>query len=398
MDQRRTVIHESHGLDLGKSAPVTAGNEGDAQRMKTRAYARISKNLVDAPVLVGIKHRGDISPGQLLDLKRWSKSWVNRYCEILTGIVLASLCIAQPNSSACQVDIFHWDRTLGKPASGVESDFKANPHPFGLICELGPNFSNLGVRQLRLNLLRGASNPQTSDWVGLGELASDGFVNELGEEFDLKQGRVVADFLSVDLGRQSPANIRPAMRVSDLPRVNDALLVQEGFNGLPSDCVTLSGSDVARYPSSESWGSERPANPLFFDTSFIGQPLSFSGIGGVVDSQAGGFLDPQTGIQIASAEIPKRGAFFLSEMSHSRRVVQSRSSVKWNNGDCRNRIEKAKWAIAGYRFLPLHYEASLFPVENSRVVQESLISGYFRKAENTPEGTFSNNLSGIHGS
>lgn len=400
MDERRTVINEAHGLNLGKTAPVTAGDEGDAQTVKARLDACFSEDGVEATIFIGGQRASSFHSTSFKHFERWLKSWVYWNGKILPWIILASLCIAQSNSSACQVDIFHWDRALRKPASGVERNFKAGPHPFRLVYELSPDRLDVIVAQLRFDSLRRPSNPESGNRIGLGELSSDGFVDELGEKFNLKQGCVVADFLSVHFGCQAPANIRPAMRVSDLPRVNDALLIQERSDGLPSDCIAPPGvslalpvgCDIAGNPRSESWGSGWTAYPLLFNRSFIGQPLSFSGVGGVVDSEAGGFFHPQTGVQITSSEVPERGAFLLSQMGHAPTVVQSRSRVKGINEDYGGFFPVEKWTVAGYRFLPLHYEASLFPAENSRVGQESLISGCFLSFENS-RGRMQNQLS-----
>lgn len=390
------MVDQSKRLDLGKTAPVTAGNEGDAQAVKACIHPGCFEYIIDSAILVGRQNAGHMPVFRREAFQRWAKGMMNRYAKVLPGVIFLALCIAQPYSAACQVDIFHWDRALGKPASGVESDFKASPHPFRLICELSPNLPNLGIRQFWFDFLRCPGNAESSNWVGLGKLAPDGFVNELGEEFDLKQSGVVSDFSTVDLGCQSPANIRPAMRVSDLSGVNDALLIQERFNGSPSNRVTPSrisfalpmGCDVAGNPGSESRGTGRTADPLFFDCGFIGQPLSFSGVSGIVDSQAGGFLDPQTGVQITFTKIPKRGAFLLSQMSHPGRVVQSRPRHKWINVDYPPCSEEWPWAGECCEILPLHHEASFFPVENSRVVQESLISGCFLRVESTGNPRF----------
>lgn len=390
------MVDQSKRFDLGKAAPVTAGNEGDTEAVKAGIDSCTSKQRVNSTILITREIARRALAAIEKERQRRSKAGVNRHGKILSWIILLSLCISQPNSSACQVDIFHWDRALRKPAPSVERNLETSPHPFRLICELGPDFGNLGISQFWFHSLRRSSNPESGNRVGLGELSSDGFIDELGEEFYLKQGCVMDDFLSVDSGRQSPANVRPAMRVSHLPRVDDALLVQERSDGLPGDRIASSGvslalpvgCDIAGHPRSESRGAGRPADSLFFDRGFIGQPLSFSGISGVVDSEAGGLFNPQTGVQIAPAEVPERGAFLLPQMRHSARVVQSRSFVKWINGDAKADSVVRLRVNEYYGTLPLHYEAPLFPAENSQVVQESLISGCFLSRENTGNRRF----------
>lgn len=366
MDESRTVIDQSHCLSLGKPGTVATGNEGDAQAVEAGLNPGLTKDVVDAPILVSGQRAGDFLAAGRYAFKRWGKSRVNRHREILTWIILFTLGIAQPQSSGCQVDIFNRDRALREPTPGIERNFKAGPHPSRLVHEFLPDLGNIIVSQLWFEFLRRPCNPEPGNGVGLGELASDGFVDELGEEFDLKQRRVVADFPTVHLSRHAPADIRPAMRVFDLARINDALLVQEGFNGLPRHSVTPFGiafalpvsCDVAGYPCVECGGIGRATYPLLLNGRFVGHSLSFSGVGGIIGTQAGGFLNPFAGVEIASPEIPKWRSCVQPNVRHAAKVGHGRSFGKDINAELEGITVGhigVEWAKEGYRYTTRQY-------------------------------------------
>lgn len=394
------MIDQPHSLDLRKPAPVTTGDEGNAKRMKGRVNSRTFEQVVDATILIGGKNAGHIGLSILQACERGFQRRVNRNTKILAGIALLTLGISQPNCSAIQVDVFHWDRTLRKPTAGVERNFKASPHPFRFYREFPPDPGNFGVRQFGLFFLRLPRDTQPSDWISFRELASDRLINELGEKLDLKQGCVVPDFFSVERGCLSPTDVCLTVSVSDLPGVNDTLFFQERFNGLPSDRVTLPGlpfalpvgCDIAGNPCLKCRGTDRTSNPLLFGAGFISQSLSFAGVCCIIGAEAGGLFHPQTGVQIASAEIPERRASFFLDVRHEPRVGQGRTNVKENKGDYLRIDPDGKWVCKACGFLPLHNEALLFPAKNRPVGQESDISACFLNSENSQGAGYYNNL------
>jgi hypothetical protein len=337
MNQKARMIDQPKRFGLRKPAAMAAGNEGNAKRVKAGFDSSALKQVIDTAILLGGRHAGNLSPGFRESLQLWAQRRMNRNCKILSWIVLATFGIAQPNSSGCQVDVFHWDRALGKPASGVERNFKADPHPFWFPRQFRPNRSNLSICKLGFDLLSGATNAESSNRIGFCKLTSDRFINQLRKEFDFQQGGIVADRATMNLGSDAPADIRAAVGVLNLAGINDAVLVQESANSLPRHAVTPPGiafagpmgCEIAGNPREECRRIAWPAYSLFVNRSFVSEPLSFSGINRTVCAQASGFLNPRAGIKIAFPKVPERGSFVPANGRHRARVSQSLTNEKW---------------------------------------------------------------------
>jgi hypothetical protein len=336
VNDRAGVINEPLSLDHRKASSVTAGDEGNAETMEARAYASLVYGLIDSTVLVCAKLARSRSPRKRKALQKWAKAVVHRNGKVLAWIILFTLGVPQSNAVGCEVEVFNRNGAFRKPASSVKRDFKRSPHPFRFIPQVIPDFRNLRVSKFGLFFLAGATDAETGEGVRLGKLAPNRFVYQLREKLDLQKSGVVRDSAAMNGIRQSPADIHLAMRVFDLAGVNDPLTVKKRPERVPSCCIPDTGlpavlpmgRDVAGYPGSKSGRIARTTDTPFLNGRFIGHSLSFAGIGGIIRAESSRFLNPTTGVQIALAEVPKRGADMSPDGCHGARVSGCLTGVK----------------------------------------------------------------------
>lgn len=331
------MINKPHSLRLGKSSSVAAGNEGHAQAVEASVNTELLKIFVDASVFITGKDARKLNTILRKFYKTWLKRWVKRNGKVLPWIVLASLCVSQAYGSVNEVDVFHWDRTLAKPASSVESDFKSYSHPFGLGFQSFSKFPNFIIRQLRLDPVGCSTDSEPCQWVSLGVAHPNRFVHQLRKEFEFKESRIVANLATVDMGCSSPCDVLPTVAVLDLSGMNDPFNGQKSFYGLPCDLVPLlrvavppMSLDIRWYPCLECWACSWCAYPSLLGTGFIGQPLSLASIFGGVCSKPGRFLYPFASIKVAPFQEPVRGAWMGTNRCHMEEVSPRTDQLKQN--------------------------------------------------------------------
>ena len=388
MNQLRRVVHQPHCIRLAKARPMTPRNERDPQAVKAGRDSALPEKVVYAPIFVPREPARYFSPFARQPRKRWFQAWVDGNGKILPWVCVAALGIANANAARLQVDILQRDFALGKPAAGVEADFKGDPHPVRLAAQFATKELDLLVREFRFYLGGFPGDAETCYRVAFAKLTADRLVDQLREEFDLQQGGVVADSPAVDRGGQSPAQKGVSVRVSDLPGVDNVLLSQKPFNGLPCGRVPALGfgslpvrRDVAGNPRIESRVVRSGAELALLNGCLLGKPLSLAGVAGVVVTQAGGLLNPLAAVEVAFPNLPERGAGMLSQVGHPARVTHRVLKATWIRVVPCGRCVDGNRTNTCRRFLPLHYEAPLSRGKPAAVSYECPISPHFITSE-----------------
>lgn len=331
------MIDQSHCFGLGKTTSVASSDEGDAQAVKAGVNAAGSKEGINAPVFVSGQFAGDPPPAFFEALGELVKAVVKRHREKLSWVVLAALCIAQPDCASGQVNVLHRDLALGESAAGVKGDLERGSHPFRLAAQATSQLLNLGVGQFGFNRWRSPRYSKVGNGIGFGIFPSNAFVYELRQEFQFEERGVVTDFSAVNLAGHSPAKIRLSVRVFDLAWVDYSFAAQEEFYGLPSGSIAPSGfgcpilpvgSQVSGDPHLECWIVRDRPESAFLGRSFVGQPLSFARLVLRISPQTSGLLAPDAGIQVAEPQEPERGANVSAKRGHAPVVSETLLIVK----------------------------------------------------------------------
>lgn len=335
------MIYEAHCFTLRKTATMATSNKGNSEAVETRLHSVLAKKGVYSSVLITAENAGRIIANCDRLLKKRHKRPVNRHGKILSWIALAALGITQTNSAGSKVNVAQGDLTLTKPAASVERNFKASPHPFGLPRQLSPQESNFIVSQFGLDLRCSAADTEPRDGVGLSVLTFDCFVEQLGQEFQFKESGVVADLFTMNSGCRPPLHVGRAMRVFNLPRINDALACQKKSQGVPGVRVAPLGvgispmiREVRRNPQRKSWTFSRKSDLSFLRGVTVRQPLRLARLNAVAGLESSRLLVPCASIKITASDVPIRRTFVPSQVCHEHaRVSVSLSCDKWNNTD-----------------------------------------------------------------
>lgn len=364
------MVDQSFGLGLAQASSVTAGNKGDSVTVKAEPFANgVPNDLVNPSVLVLGERAGDSRPFTLQPPEYGIEAVMDWNSEVFARVSFLPLRISQPNRARSKVDVLKRNGRLAKPASGVKADLRTNEHPIRLFGVRFSELRNMLVGKLRFDLLRVLFNTQLVERVGLGELHSDCFTQKLRKKFQLKKCRVVPNVFAVDSGSESPSDVGRSVGIVHLTRVHNVRLSQKRSNGLPSASVpplgiTVGlpvGSEVSRDPRAKSL-TAFPARPdaLFVCRGFIGKTLSFARLCIYRMTKAGRFFFPNAGIQVASAEIPKRGPLMLTQVSHEPPRVShglpnykcnelKQNGPEWNKSGLNN-AQNATVTLRGNRF------------------------------------------------
>ncbi len=363
------MVNEGLGLGLGQPAPVTPGNEGDAQGMEACIHSCRFDDFIDPPVFVLAKRAGD---GAFLLRKsdeQWAQAWVYWDCETLARVIIGTLRIPKAYRTGLYVDLIYWDSALGKPATGIKGDFKSYPHPFRLSAKCGSNLLDISVREFGFCLLCDPDNTEPKQGVGLGKFSTDCFRHELSKEPEFQEGGVMAYGPTEYPCSSAPGDIGGTVLVSYGVRVSYTGCLEKLFDGSPSRSVSALTSmiecarrflkvclDIFRHPRNNSRGPAGSANLLLLCAYLLGFALSFTGIGRVIMSEACRMFLPFPRIEVPLPQEPKPGTGMLPKMGHAggyHMLSQTRSVLSWFTCE----LPRESGCMLASQKLPLHYEA-----------------------------------------
>lgn len=301
--------------------------------------------------------------------KQWAKLSMDRDEKMFSGIIGVSFRVGEAKQVGAKVDVAGRDLRLGKPAAGVEADFRSDQHPLYFARKPLFELLDLFIRELGFDAAGSSGDAEAEERVGVGETVPDSFVQELGEELRLEQGRVVTYCAAVNWCADAPLEIVACVIVTDLPRIDDVALGEKRSNCLPRGGVAAPAAlalpmrgQILRHPCLKGWRGAWCAQALLFGRRFIGGALGFARLAGVIVAKAGAFLYPFAAVQIALAQLPKWGAFYAAQVSHV-----AKTSLRFPKGKSeRFRFPAGRFGLylaeACGRLLPLHHEAMIFPL------------------------------------
>ncbi len=300
--------------------------------METSFNPGPSEQIIDASIFVSGESASDfrlLSPDSPEQGTQGRLYW---YREILPGIRLTALCVFQLNRPISKIHVGNRDFALREPATSVQSDLESGSGPLGRIGKPAPEGFDLGVCQGGFNLLRGATNAELGNRVVLRKLTANRFAHNLREKLQFKQGGIMADASTVNGVVQSPSNKGRAVRVFELPGVDHVMGVEEQSQNGPRATVApqraggfvgVVTADPRQNPNIEGGVAVTARCRSFLGRIFVSNPLGLPGIG-----CAGGMFNPLSRVGITAANIPKRGAGVLPDVSHAPRVHHSLSFEK----------------------------------------------------------------------
>lgn len=318
---------------------MATSDERNPQTVERCRDATLPKEVVDPPILIPAEKACNFSAFNAEFFKRWLERGMQGHTKILSWVVLLSLGIAQPNRVSGEVHIGQGERAFAEPATGVQTNLESYSHPLGFIDDSPPDYLDLVVGQFGFYPLSRSTDSELCQWVRLRKPAPDRFVEQLRQEFEFKQRRIMTDFTVVNRGSLPPAQVRFPVSVSDLAGVNDFVSFQERFNRLPRHAVTPSGvafvspvgSEIGRHPGNESRGTIRGRDLALFNANLFRQPLRLARFRRVGITEAGTGLLPFSRIKISPDQKPEGRPFVLPKVSHRGRVAYGRLKEKWNN-------------------------------------------------------------------
>lgn len=335
------MIDESHRFSFREPASVTSGDEGHAVTVKAEGRSeRALNNVVDAPVLVGGQRASDVGAFSLQPPEQGLEAIMNWNREVFARVSFLPLRIAKSKRAGSKINVSQGNGRLGKATSGVKANLRADRHPFGLIGKRLPQFLDVLVRELGLDLLRVSRDSQTEQGIRLSELASNGFVHQLRKKFQLKQSRVVPNVFPVNGSGDAPSDVARPVTIFYLSRIHDVRRGQKRSESLPRAGITSSriteplpmGRKIQGHPRGECLTSfSTCANALFVARSFVGKTLSFARFNIRRMTKAGRFLFPNVRVQVAAPEVPKGRALMLTKVSQAKPTVShGLRNDKWN--------------------------------------------------------------------
>ncbi len=255
-----------------------------------------------------------------------------------------------------KVGILHPDFRLAEPAPSIKRNAESAIQPHRRLLAFVEQAPDFLIGQFAFLARWHPADTQPRKWVGLTNSASDGFVQQVGQEFYFQQGGVVrAPF-------GSPAKVFGSVFVANLawdvktvllekvanrgPRVSESSAVPSRLGG--AVVIEKRGNPVGE---SRAGIRDRDATP-----QFLGNPDRLSGVGSGIDAQARGLLSPCSGVLVSEPNVPERGSGVSSNGCH---VSLTRSHIRG--------VESSdfRWASVGHSgmeptfgILPLHHQAT----------------------------------------